>query len=409
MERSRDDFVIAIRSAFLKKGTQQRFSLLSLILFSIIFLVLGSFNFKIIEFNKILIKEIVYRSSFVVSGPEKIIKNTFNKIIDHFEYYDDYQLVKEKLQKFNNTKLSKKIITYENIELKKLIEDYFIQDNQVYAKVLSDKESPFLKSIIINKGSKNKIKIGMIAQDKNYLIGRVVEVNFLTSRVLLISDINSKVPITIRPINIEAIMTGFERRKGKLQYIKDERLINQNDKELIAVTSGSGGLFKSGIPIGTISLSEIYDNNEIIVNFYRDFSQLKYVKVLSFKKEVTQFDQANQILLKKNEMNNTSLNSQKRDNKVLQQQNLISKEIRNKLEEENLKLKSKIIDTQNQLNEKIKKISKDNTKDIDIKFLQLNLLYGHKCRRSFLKAHLYKIKSPEYRICVLNAGVIKKN
>ena len=50
METSRDDFVIALRSAFLKKGTQQRFSLLSLIFFSIIFLILGSFNFKAINY-----------------------------------------------------------------------------------------------------------------------------------------------------------------------------------------------------------------------------------------------------------------------------------------------------------------------------------------------------------------------
>mgnify|MGYP006221848877 CR=1 FL=1 len=110
MERSRDDFVIAIRSAFLKKGIKQRFSLLSLILFSIIFLVLGSFNFKIIEFNKMLIKEIVYRSSFVVSGPEKVIKNTFHKIIDHFKYYDDYQLVKKNYRNLIIQSYQKKLL-----------------------------------------------------------------------------------------------------------------------------------------------------------------------------------------------------------------------------------------------------------------------------------------------------------
>ena len=73
METSRDDFVIAIRSAFLKKETQQKFSILTLIIFSIIFLILGEINFKPINYIKIAIKEIAYRSSFIVSGPEKII------------------------------------------------------------------------------------------------------------------------------------------------------------------------------------------------------------------------------------------------------------------------------------------------------------------------------------------------
>ena len=235
MESSRDDFVIAIRSAFIKKGTQQRFSLLTLIFFSIIFLVLGGLNFKAIENVKIVIKEITYRSSFIVTIPENIVKEYFNKASSHFDYYDDYLITQDELQRLKNTELSKKIISYENIELKRLIEDYFIEDSQVFAKVLADKKSPFLKSIIINKGSKNDIRMGMIVLDDNYLIGRVVEVNYLTSRVLLISDINSKVPVTIQPLNIQAIMSGFQEQDGKLQYIKNEKLINNNDQELIVV------------------------------------------------------------------------------------------------------------------------------------------------------------------------------
>ena len=89
MERSRDDFVIAIRSAFLKKGNQQKFSLLSLILFSMLFLIMGNFNFKIINFNKIVIKEIIYYSSFVVNIPENFVKKSFIKVTDHFDHYDD--------------------------------------------------------------------------------------------------------------------------------------------------------------------------------------------------------------------------------------------------------------------------------------------------------------------------------
>ena len=61
MESSRDDFVIAIRSAFLKKGTKQRFSLLSLIFFSIIFLVLGELNFKAIDYVKMILKKFLFQ------------------------------------------------------------------------------------------------------------------------------------------------------------------------------------------------------------------------------------------------------------------------------------------------------------------------------------------------------------
>jgi len=408
METSRDDFVIAIRSAFLKKGIKQKFSLLTLTLFSIFFLVLGNFNFKVINFNRTIIKEIIYYSSFIVTIPENVIKNSFNNVSEHFKYYEDYQIVKNDLKKLKDKDLSKQIITYENIELKRLIDDYFIEDSQVYAKVLIDKKSPFLKSIIINKGSKNDVRIGMIAQDEDYLIGRVVEVNFLTSRVLLISDINSKVPVTIQPSNIEAILSGLENEKGKLQYINGEQLLDKDDKELIVVTSGSGGIFKSGTPIGSIRSSNILNNNEIVVNFYSDFSQLKYVKIVSNKKEKSNLDRDIKKTFETNEEVLSKLNNQEEDIKIFQKKIIISEGVRNKLEEENSKLNIMLINTKKQLDEEKQKSTAIQIKNEDIKFLKFNLIYGPKCRKTFLRPKLFNVTSYKYRVCVLNKG-IKKN
>ena len=110
METSRDDFVIALRSAFLKKGTQQRFSLLSLIFFSIIFLILGSFNFKVINYVKIAIKEIVYRSSFIVSGPENFLKNSYLTVKSHLNFIEENKKNAE-LKRLRAKDLSKKLYT----------------------------------------------------------------------------------------------------------------------------------------------------------------------------------------------------------------------------------------------------------------------------------------------------------
>ena len=84
---SRDDFVIAIRSAFLKKGNKQRFSLIFLIFLSLTFLFLGRINFEPINQAKIVIREVVYRSSFIVSVPENYLKKTYQNIQNHFVIY----------------------------------------------------------------------------------------------------------------------------------------------------------------------------------------------------------------------------------------------------------------------------------------------------------------------------------
>ena len=85
MSVSRDDFVIAIRSAFLKKQTKQKFSLLSLIILSIFILFLSNQNFKIVKIIKSSINEIIYRGSFVISVPEK----TLNLINGKLDYHLD--------------------------------------------------------------------------------------------------------------------------------------------------------------------------------------------------------------------------------------------------------------------------------------------------------------------------------
>jgi len=282
MEAGRDDFVIAIRSAFLKKENKQRFSLIFLIFFSIIFLTLGRFNFKAIDYLKISIKEVVYRSSFIISVPENYAKNIYFKIQEHFNLYNEYSDLKSEVTILKSQKTVNDFVVNENKRLKKIIDDYVTNSEEILAKVLIDKDSPFLRSLIINKGSKDNIKLGMSVLDGHYLVGKVVEVNYLSSRILLLSDLNSKIPVIIEPGGIQSILSGTGKHDGIIQYLKE----NYNIKpESLIYTSGSGGLFKAGIPIGKVENTGL-SAQDTKVNFYSDFSQLKFVKVISFKSEV---------------------------------------------------------------------------------------------------------------------------
>ena len=409
MEPSRDDFVIAIRSAFLKKGAQQRFSLLSLIFFSIIFLILGSFNFKVTNYVKIAIEEIVYRSSFIVSIPENLLKDNYVVVQNYLNLYKVNEKNISELKELKSKNISKNITEYENIRLKQLIDDYFVAGNEIFAKVLIDKKSPFLRSIIINKGSKNNIKLGMAALDSIYFIGKVVEVNYTTSRVLLISDINSKIPVSLEPNNIQAIMSGNGNEKGIIEYISGTNLKNKNEK-LIVFTSGMAGLFKSGIPIGIIDKKNLLSDTGLMVDFYKDLSQLKYVKILSFEKEFL-----NSTIQTKEVVNKINIENLKNENiDFLKKQKEISEDIRKKLEDQNSLLNKQLIELRKEnieLNNLIKEgkdiVSQDAERQKDIKFLELNLLYGSKCSKNNFKNILkkkYRIGTPEYRACVLNKG-----
>ena len=118
MASSRDDFVIAIRSAFLKKTTKQKFSLLTLIFLSIFIIFLSNFNFKIIKDIKSIINEIVFRTSFIVSIPENLLINSYYSVIEYSSFYKSYQSNKEELENLKSKEISNEIIISENNELK---------------------------------------------------------------------------------------------------------------------------------------------------------------------------------------------------------------------------------------------------------------------------------------------------
>ena len=283
MAASRDDFVIAIRSAFLKRDTQQRFSLVALILFCITLIVLSRFNFPAINYLKVSLNEIIYRASFIASIPEQQIKKSTIIIKEHFELYDEYKITKNKLENLEAKEFNINFVISENKRLRTLIDEYVTDTEKLIGKVLLDKNSPFKKSIIINKGSKDDVVMGMAVLDKEYLVGKIVEVNYSTSRALLVSDLNSKIPVGIEPGNIQSILSGTGKENGKIEYLESEIIIN--DKSVV-YTSGSGGLFKSGIPVG-IYLKDAKDSKEI-VQFFSKLSQLTFVKLVSFEEGLNQ-------------------------------------------------------------------------------------------------------------------------
>ena len=277
MAVGRDDFVIAFRSAFLNKKGKQKFSLLSLILLSIIIIILSNINFKPISFLRVGINEIVYSVSYLISIPEKKIQKFNIQLSKHLNLFEIYQNTKIELENIRQKELTNNFLQLENQKLRKLIDEN-ISSEEILAKVLIDKDSPFLKSIILNKGSKDNVKAGMGIIDGVYLVGQIIEVNYSNSRALLLSDLNSKIPSILAPQNIQAVISGTGKNFGKIEYTKDDIKDDLKDKDVIIYTSGLGEIFKSGIPIGKIS-----KDNENRVNFFSDFTQLDYVKIVSFK------------------------------------------------------------------------------------------------------------------------------
>ena len=276
MASGRDDFIIAIRSAFLKKSNKQQFSLLALIIFSIFLIFLSNLNFVGIKYIKIGVNEATYRLSALISYPEKKLSESINFFSEYFNAYEENQNLKNKIDELNNDKLNYIFLENENKRLKEIVGENNQISEGIVSRVLIDKEGKFLRSIILNKGSKDGVKLGMVVLEKSYLVGQIIEVNYTTSRAILISDLNSNIPVVIEPGSYQSILNGSGKDFGIIKYSKDKLNLDEN---AIVYTSGSGGNFRAGKPIGIIN----NEKGNLAVEFFSDLSQLSYVKIQSLE------------------------------------------------------------------------------------------------------------------------------
>ena len=271
MSSSRDDFGIAFRSALLQRGAAQKFSLVFLIIIASIIFFLDVYGFSFMKPVRSIINDGIYRVSLVASSPSRFIPHATGGVTNLFNIKSENERLKKALEVYRQKELSVEYLTNQNKNLRKILEsdETLFKENFVLSKVLIDKSSPYLKSIIINKGSKAGVLKGMPVIDKEYLVGRVVETNYLSSRVLLLNDLNSRIPVTFGEDATQAILKGSGGSKPILEYLPEGYIVEEGRD---VFTSGKDGIFFPGTPIGKTT-----EKGE--VKLFSESSQLSFVKV----------------------------------------------------------------------------------------------------------------------------------
>ena len=271
MAVSRDDFSIAFRSALLQRGGAQKFSILSLIILAIFIFFLDIYGFSAVKTTRSIINDIIFRVSYLASSPSRIFPSASDKLSSHLYLKEENENLKKAIENYKSLELNLEFLSNENKNLRKILGTENLKNAKsiVLAKVLIDRNSPFLKSIIINKGTKSGIKKGMPVTQDNYLVGRIVETNYLSSRILLLTDLNSRIPVSLDKDSTQAILFGSGTRDPKLEYLP-EGYVPDNGVSVFA--SGKDGIFAPGTPVGVTT-------SEGEVKLFVDPNQLSFVTV----------------------------------------------------------------------------------------------------------------------------------
>ena len=220
----------------------------------------------------------------LINIPKNISKN-LTIIIDYNKYQSDLSV--QDTSSLGNLKNKLETLKNENIALNLQIENFKkINNEEIYkyetvqAKVLLYKSNILHETIIINKGKKDGIKAGDPLIKNNILVGKILKSNFNSSHAILITNINSRIPVRIGKKNYKAIVVGNPKseRQLNLEFLPKEYTFEDGD---IIYTTSIENIMPDGILVGQIKLR---DNKIFEAKPLYDFSQLDYVTVVKFVK-----------------------------------------------------------------------------------------------------------------------------
>jgi rod shape-determining protein MreC len=258
------------------KNKKNLFSNYSFVFFVILSITLVFFDVKnIIKPSVVrskIVNSIFHTKDFFISNLPNINKLTLLFVLKEDLVLENNYL-REKVEESSLYRLKSEKLKIENNILKKELSLLPADlENYILVKVIADTQTHYNKSIIISAGKNMGIRKGDAALTYKGLIGSVIEVYEKYSRVLLINDINSRIPVRVGKKNIKAIITGNNSDKIDLLYLKDNVVFEEND---LVYTSGDGGYFSPSIPIGIIKK----ENNAIYINSLNDLSQIQYINI----------------------------------------------------------------------------------------------------------------------------------
>ncbi|HCY99039.1 MAG: rod shape-determining protein MreC [Rhodobacterales bacterium RIFCSPHIGHO2_02_FULL_62_130] len=140
--------------------------------------------------------------------------------------------------------------------------------------VLADSGSPFRQSVLLNVGSRDGIRDGWATMDGIGLVGRISGVGAQTSRVILLTDSNSRVPVLVQPSGQKAILSGDNSSLPPLDFLEDSDEVRPGDR---VISSGDGGVFPAGLLVGQVVMG---NDNRLRVALSADYQRLEFLRVL---------------------------------------------------------------------------------------------------------------------------------
>lgn len=191
------------------------------------------------------------------------------------QLYEQNQELRRELQQMKSWKEAALQLEQRNAKLLDL-NNVRLDPNLTYVTglVLTDSGSPFRQSVLLNIGARDGIIDGWAATDGLGLVGRVSGVGANTSRVLLLTDASSRVPVRLQPSGLTAILAGDNTPAPQIEFVDAPELVRPGDR---VVSSGDGGVFPPGLLVGQVALGR---DGRLRARLSADYERLEFLRIL---------------------------------------------------------------------------------------------------------------------------------
>jgi rod shape-determining protein MreC len=259
------------------RAALHRFAFIAVMGFCALLILVGRGDVAVVERARAFVTDLLSPVFSVLSRPASAISEASSDVHAYFQLREDHARLREEVRRLEGWQEVARRLDAENSSLRELLN--FVPEPQARfntGRVIADSGGAFVRNVLVSAGAEQGVAKGQVAMTGDGLVGRVSEVGAHSARVLLITDLNSHVPVVIEGGREHAVLAGDNTGMPRLIYVAQKAQIAVGDR---VVTSGNGGVFPAGLPVGTIAA---IGEHGIQVQPYADWGHLDYVRIIDY-------------------------------------------------------------------------------------------------------------------------------
>ena len=266
-----------LRLAFSPKAIAQRFALALLIAAALGLMILSRADNAAIERLRLAVTDTAAPVLSVLSQPVAAVRRGVENINQLVYLQRDNQRLREQNERLLRWQASARELERENAAYRSLLNARNEpRVSSITTRVIADSGAPFVRTVVFASGTRDGVRNGQALVTGEGLVGRVVAAGRRASRALLLTDLNSRVPVVVGSSRHRGVLAGDNTAQPELGFLPANIRVAVGER---VVTSGDGGLFPPGIPVGVIAA---IGDGGVRVQPLVDWDRLEYVRVLRF-------------------------------------------------------------------------------------------------------------------------------